>query len=567
MAVEEHEIDGDGNVISRTPSKRRPIKITEERDTATSGSQACIRDSSRNRLQRLGALYSDTENLSSPIHRTESNFVVEQNDRDTRTGGAASKGKSRFNKLTELAQSINTWEDDVTHPSHKANEHAAPVSSSAIASTSTSAKSNEPKIVNMLTRNAKSPRKIETATSQNGNRGEPAAAKNANDAVKTSKNLKWDKSVMDALESQGFKRRDTTTSRLEYEFKGVEKEKPSVSATVANHQLGNGRERATTTTMATTPTKSATTASSHTVKDDVTVTKGLVSGRTAIFERSERPQGGPGAASTGAIPKQNQKDPAEMSLKERLALFEKNKGTALIPKAALGMAPSAKQIMPTEKQHHLSVKPVITTPQQPMIGSNSTGSGNVATVSVVPPTKVNNFNKPILADSNASGSGIRQTVAALLSNPATISESQIAHDVRKAREQEMNILLNRFNQNANAVERDREPEPERERPIPTAPPMPNINYGNNTMKANHKRRSDEKLDVSESAAKRVYPILSDIESVSESDKCKSSEAYTEDDNDVDDDDGDYNENEKKLMNQYLYSSQEENYDDNDDGQR
>lgn len=38
------------------------------------------------------------------------------------------------------------------------------------------------------------------------------------------------------------------------------------------------------------------------------------------------------------------KDPAEMSLRERKALFEKNKGAAIIPKAPFGMAPSAKSL-------------------------------------------------------------------------------------------------------------------------------------------------------------------------------------------------------------------------------
>lgn len=37
------------------------------------------------------------------------------------------------------------------------------------------------------------------------------------------------------------------------------------------------------------------------------------------------------------------RDPAEMSLKERLAMFEKNKGSALMPKAPLGMSVPVKQ--------------------------------------------------------------------------------------------------------------------------------------------------------------------------------------------------------------------------------
>lgn len=38
------------------------------------------------------------------------------------------------------------------------------------------------------------------------------------------------------------------------------------------------------------------------------------------------------------------KDPAEMSLRERKALFEKNKGVAIVPKAPFGQAPSVKTL-------------------------------------------------------------------------------------------------------------------------------------------------------------------------------------------------------------------------------
>lgn len=38
------------------------------------------------------------------------------------------------------------------------------------------------------------------------------------------------------------------------------------------------------------------------------------------------------------------KDPAEMSLRERKALFEKNKGAAIVPKAPFGQAPSTRTL-------------------------------------------------------------------------------------------------------------------------------------------------------------------------------------------------------------------------------
>lgn len=62
--------------------------------------------------------------------------------------------------------------------------------------------------------------------------------------------------------------------------------------------------------------------------------KGLVqSAKAAFFDKSPLLKSPPG-----------KRDPAEMSLKERLALFEKNKGSALIPKAPLAMSVSTKKI-------------------------------------------------------------------------------------------------------------------------------------------------------------------------------------------------------------------------------
>lgn len=121
------------------------------------------------------------------------------------------------------------------------------------------------------------------------------------------KHLTWHASVMDAIESHEFRR----TS------------KASTSTATATHQtniLKNAK------------TPNALTSS----KNDVAIAKGLVAGRTAIFEHQNAFDDDNGADVS--------KDPAELSLADRLALFEKNKGTALIPKAALGMSPSAKQI-------------------------------------------------------------------------------------------------------------------------------------------------------------------------------------------------------------------------------
>lgn len=62
------------------------------------------------------------------------------------------------------------------------------------------------------------------------------------------------------------------------------------------------------------------------------------------------------------------------------------------------------------------------------------------------------FKFVVFAESNAAGNSIRSTVAALMSNATTLSESQIAADIRKQREKEMNVLLNRYNQPTNEVD-------------------------------------------------------------------------------------------------------------------
>lgn len=119
-----------------------------------------------------------------------------------------------------------------------------------------------------------------------------------------------------------------------------------------------------------------------------------------------------------------------------------------------------------------------------------------------------------MADSAASGKGIQQTVAALLSNTSTISESQIAADVRKTREEEMNVLLNRFNNKHKSHEQQQQPASALDHrsellrpsappltPPPPPPPMPKaaLFSPNNTLeysnggyidkKKTHKRRS------------------------------------------------------------------------------
>lgn len=482
MEVEEQEIDSDGNVLNSVKTQRKQI-ITEEIKTAPKSlappppSTPYMRDSSRNQLHRLGALYSNPQDMSSPVHRTETQFSVEQMDENQDATQSSAKLK-KSHRLAELANSINRWEDDIPHKyrSNHGKGNTADQADSKHVATSTY-KSNTTHALSGIRPITKSPR---SSTRKGGvlNTGSSILSRiesielKENDENKNSNNkqLKWDKSIMDSLESQGYKRRDTTTKRLEYDFnKSPERKQTNTNAStspkVSNLRKSGGAIPKTDANRELIPAKK------------VEVTKGLVSGRAAIFETQRSTNttktGAVNANNAAAAQEKGKKDPAEMTLKERMALFEKNKGQALIPKAALGMAPSVHQFMAGKKPSE-NIKQVITTPQQPILNTNVTPS--------VAPTasKINNFNKAKKAETCASGSGIRQTVAKLITAPATISESRIANENRKIREQEMNVVLNRFNQQQQQSDDDDDDYVRTSASPPPAPPMPEQLFKSNS---------------------------------------------------------------------------------------
>lgn len=109
-----------------------------------------------------------------------------------------------------------------------------------------------------------------------------------------------------------------------------------------------------------------------------------------------------------------------------------------------------------------------------------------------------------MAESIASGSGIRNTVAALMSNATTISQSQISNDIRKQREKEMNVVLSRFNrpiESTSQSELDAKSNFSSQKIVqqktpPPAPPMPMNLYDNQRFtdaKSNIKRKSNGSL--------------------------------------------------------------------------
>lgn len=129
----------------------------------------------------------------------------------------------------------------------------------------------------------------------------------------------------------------------------------------------------------------------------------------------------PGIASKAAVFENSpnkMKDPALLSVAERKALFEKNKGEIVMPKPAFIPAPKP-ALIPAPKPSVAQAKPVIET-----------------------------------------GNGIASKMAALLENKTTISQMQIESGVKQQRQKEMDVLLNRFNKNKEMQEEDVESEEE-----------------------------------------------------------------------------------------------------------
>ena len=237
-------------------------------------------------------LYSDTDQISSPIQtciqRTEKNFCE-----DKQKFRLATRPIKKFSKLTSLASDINKWNDDYSH--HQTKTIESPKKTGTI-----------PKI-NILTPVAKK----FTAGSQYKGIASGFKSTPSTTSTSSSKKLLWDQKVIDSLEAQGFTRRDTTGPKLVYDYKN---DKPSTSAAAG----------------VSSPLKNS-------FAKPVEVKKAPSPAPVKKFAAPSKPAEQKNVRFSNMFQK-NQKDPAEMSLKDRMAIFEKNKGTAPVPKTPFGIA-------------------------------------------------------------------------------------------------------------------------------------------------------------------------------------------------------------------------------------
>lgn len=404
--------------------------------------QVQLRDHSRKNLNRLGVLYSDTAQISSPIQRTEENFC--ESDEPC----SSNRRVKKVSKLVSLAKEMNKWEDDYTHHPIK---NISPRKTGTI-----------PKATFL------SPAQNQSAAKT------PVSSSSASSCGSPSKKLLWDKKVMDSLEAQGFTRRDTSVPKLVYDYAS---DKPSTSAMTFSPQATSNSPSKTFLK----PSVNKTVSTSKKVNDppSAPVPSKL---RTVPEQRSVR--------FSNAFTK-NSKDPAEMSLKERMAIFEKNKGTAPIPKTPYGIAdanPIRSNMPELSKKFNFG-----------FAGNKQKGS----------PVQTSSSEKiPEKADAN-----IKTTVTKLLTGKgSTISEQQINEGIKKQREEDMKCILNRFNKQHDDVQDSSEDEQMIQEKDERKRSSSGEKYSSEHENADAYKKVDDKKRTRVSNPPRLYPILSDIES-------------------------------------------------------
>ncbi|CRK98137.1 CLUMA_CG011505, isoform A [Clunio marinus] len=477
VEVAECEFDDHGKMIKSGDTLNNSLSNFEQTKESIK-----IRDHSRKNLRRLGALYSDAEEISSPIHRNEDNFCEK-----TETEKSM-KSFKKFSKLASLANNINSWDDDYSHHATKTVQVLDPAKKQG-----TPSKLDETR--------------IQSKSSAAKLSSNPSLQSETSASKPSSANLLWDKKVIDSLEAQGFTRRETSGPKLIYDCAS---ENSAISSkSCAQLEKKDSREKiAAEVKKAETNSKLLTTSIKPPSKMKVQENTKFLS----IFQK-------------------NQKDPAEMTLKERMAIFEKNKGHAPIPATPYGIAdanPIRSNAAELNKKFNFGYDCKATTSSQ---------------------------SQESIKDSKKINSNIKSTVNKLLQEKeTTISENLISEGIKKQREEDMKCIFNRFNKpqkteipNNDEIMLDEKNEAKRQ--------SSEGKYLEEKSNDGIIPMSEDKKRMRISNQQRLYPVLSDIESntdteiddyttasVSESEKAyeKKDCNYSDDSTDDDDNEEDIN---------------------------
>lgn len=188
-----------------------------------------------------------------------------------------------------------------------------------------------------------------------------------------------------------------------------------------------------------------------------------------------------------------------MSLKDRMAIFEKNKGTAPVPKTPYGITdanPIRSNMPELSKKYDFGFAK-----QQPKQQAKASPA------------------KPTVPETvqDSAAANIKTTVHQLLTNKgSTISEQQINDKIRKQREEDMKCILNRFNKQQESTETSDDEQMPHEK-CEKKRGSSGEKYATQQTNAEVYQKSDDKKRSRVSNTNRLYPVLSDIESNLETD--------------------------------------------------
>ncbi|KAF5297571.1 hypothetical protein FQR65_LT10002 [Abscondita terminalis] len=477
--------------------------------------QGGLRDDAKMRLNRLGKLYAggDDANISSPIHRTEATFLANEEVKVIRSEKKGiDRGRKGLGGLAALAQDINQWEDSSSAAKTNVEKH-----NSSPPRKSWKAPAPRPPI-----NNKSSPKTIKSRAPQ-----PPVNGESASNEQSESSRIKLDQAVLDTLESQGFQR-TTSNTRLVYNYN--EKTSPNKIKTA---QINSPKKMFQHVNKGCIVEEIESESQPEKIENPPPLKHNLkkaIANKAALFENNSSPN-------------KNAKDPALLSLSERKALFEKNKGDVLLPKAPISLAapvvvdktkivkPTSKPGSPVKSDDHVKKSPArYIAPRGPIRKVDSTDSSAFRIQSGEP-------------------GGIASKVAALFQNKATISQQQIQNEIKEQRQKEMDLLLHRFQRNKNVpittqdVE-DSESDSDKEdvsettamiqqkrveilkaKETPSPPPLPPS--GNKRRSGNRRCSAEDspkvaaclddvkRIKVNPTKEGKLYPSLSDIETATE----------------------------------------------------
>ncbi|XP_038218578.1 anillin isoform X5 [Zerene cesonia] len=383
-----------------------------------------VRNNFKSRLDRLGNLYSDKPDLSSPIHRTELDFSAATPPKEVKpTYQPKQEGKKKFGRLAALADQINNWEDDLSHHTFQQPEPKKPaqakkfVKEEKLDASTLDVSIHSFKDINTVLQSAtkaKPNSKIMKSTANECQRLNkeivaelaPASASTTPSATPAPNMATMVAAPPTVTKKPSIKKYKAPTPPVSEENCDSDKDKEN---NVVDREVNDNTDCIQTRQ----DNKPASPAVKRLApKSSGNVDRSSVLSKAAMFEAGS--------------PRAKEKDPAEMSLRERKALFEKNKGTIIVPKAPFGLAPSIKTL------HGDKDKPK---PVQQKTPTKSTESSRTNS-------------KDSLAEDNISqsslGGGIKGKLAALFNKEQTISETTIANKFKQEREKEMEMLQNRF---------------------------------------------------------------------------------------------------------------------------